>query len=265
MLDALPQYPLAFWISALTAVGLIGISKAGFGAGIGVIATPLMALTIPTADAAALLLPVLIVSDFMAIQQYRVRFDRRNLFILVPGAIVGIVAGWWFFGYFSGNERILKMGIGVLALAFIAFQLGYKSLLGAIAKRKPAVGEGIFWGCISGFTSTLAHVGSPPAMVYLLPQNLPRDIYVGTTIYFFTITNILKLIPYSDLGLLRIGNLYTVLLLLPAAFLGVRLGFLLNQRCSEKWFNRLVYCFLFLTGIQLIFGADLSRLFRYFV
>jgi len=223
-----------------------------------------MALTIPTADAAALLLPILIISDFMAIQQYRLRFDRRNLYVLIPGAIAGILAGWWFFGYFRGNERILKIGIGVLALAFVVFQLGHRSFMGAIAKRKPAVGEGVFWGCISGFTSTLAHVGSPPALVYLLPQNLPRDIYVGTTIYFFTVTNLLKLIPYSQLGLLRIGNLYTVLLLLPAALLGVRIGFLLNRRCSDKWFNRLVYGFLSLTGIQLISGADLSHLFQSF-
>jgi uncharacterized protein len=256
MFDALPQYPLAFWISALASVAFIGISKAGFGAGIGVIATPLMALTIPTAEAAALLLPILIISDFMAIQQYRARFDRRNLFIMVPGSVLGIAAGWFFFGYFSGNERILKIGIGILALSFVAFQLCHSLLVDVIARRKPGIGEGVFWGTISGFTSTLAHVGSPPALVYLLPQNLPRDIYVGTTIYFFTITNIVKLIPYAQLNLLRVGNISTILLLLPVAFLGVKLGAQLNCHCSDKWFNRIVYGMLLLTGLQLIAGGN---------
>jgi len=261
MFDFLPAYPVTFWISGLASVMLIGISKAGFGAGVGLIATPLMALTIPTADAAALLLPILIISDFVAIRQYRARFDKRNLFIMIPGAILGIIAGWFFFGYFRGNERILKIGIGVLALSFVAFQLLHKRLLGVIAERKPAVGEGLFWSTLSGFTSTLAHVGSPPAMVYLLPQKLPRDIYVGTTLYFFTITNVVKLIPYAHLNLLRVGNMYTVLLLLPAVLVGVKLGFVLNRSCSDTWFNRTVYGLLFLTGLQLVFGADIASLF----
>lgn len=257
MIDALQQYPLAFWISGLASVTLIGISKAGFGAGIGVIATPLMALTIPAAEAAALLLPILIISDFMAIGQYRARFDKRNLLIMVPGSVLGIIAGWLFFGYFSGNERILKIGIGVLALAFVAFQV-FRSLFSrAIVRRKPGTGEGVFWGMLSGFASTLAHVGSPPALVYLLPQNLPRDIYVGTTIYFFMITNVVKLIPYAHLDLLRVGNLLTILLLLPVALVGVKLGAVLNQRCSDRWFNRIVHGLLFLTGIQLIGGGSI--------
>lgn len=260
--EVFSQYPLAFWMSALASVLLIGISKAGFGAGIGVIATPLMALTIPTAEAAALLLPLLILSDFMAIRQYRSRFDKRNLFILLPGAMVGIVIGWFFFGYFRGNEGILKIGIGILALSFVAFQLLHAHLVGMLKKRQPAVAEGVAWGIVSGFTSTLAHVGSPPAMVYLLPQNLPRDIYVGTTIYFFTVTNLVKLIPYAELGLLRVGNLYTIAILLPVAYIGVRLGYYLNQKCSDKWFNRLVYGLLALTGLQLVTGFDLLHLIK---
>jgi len=262
MFEAFSHYPLAFWVSALASVTLIGISRAGFGAGIGVIATPLMALTIPTAEAAALLLPILIVSDLMAIRQYRARFDKHNLKIMVPGAIIGIVLGWFFFGYFRGNERILKIGIGILALAFVAFQLGYARLVGVLKGRKSIVGEGLFWGTLSGVASTLAHVGSPPIMVYLLPQNLPRDIYVGTTIYFFTITNIVKLIPYAQLHLLHVGNLAIVLVLLPVSYLGVKLGFLLNQRCSDKWFKRLIYGLLFLTGIQLLFGIDIISMLK---
>lgn len=262
MFEALPQYPPGFWISALAAVMLIGISKAGFGAGIAVIATPLMALTIPTAEAAALLLPLLIVSDLMAIHRYRARFDRRNLYIMLPGAVIGIFLGWLFFGYFRGNERILKIGIGVVAVAFVAFQLSRAMLMGVLAKRKPGVAEGIFWGVLSGFTSTLAHVGSPPALVYLLPQQMPRDIFVGTTIFFFTITNLIKLIPYTQLGLLHVGNLYTILLLMPVAYLGVQVGAFLNRRCSDVWFNRLVYGLLLITGIDLIVGRNLLALLK---
>ena len=262
MFDALPAYPPVFWFCAVAAVILIGISKAGFGAGVGVIATPLMALTIPTADAVALMLPLLIISDFVAIHRYRARYDRQILLIILPGALVGIACGWLFFDYLRGNERILKIGIGCLALAFVAFQVGRTRLLRAVVKRKPKTAEGVFWSILSGFSSTIAHVGSPPIIVYLLPQNLARDVYVGTTIYFFTIVNVVKLIPYAQLELLHVGNLQVVLLLLSVIYVGVQLGYVLNRWCSDIWFNRLVYGLLVLTGVQLVTGIDPIGMFR---
>jgi len=42
----IPDYPAAFWLTAVIAVLLLGISKAGFAAGIGALTTPLVALTI---------------------------------------------------------------------------------------------------------------------------------------------------------------------------------------------------------------------------
>jgi hypothetical protein len=248
----LPDYPPVFWLCAVAVVVLIGISKAGFGAGVGVLATPLMALTIPTAEAVALLLPLLILSDFMAIQRYRARYDRRNLKIMLCGALAGIALGWVFFGYFLGNERILKFGIGLLALAFVAFQAGRALWSRAIQGRRPTIVEGLLWSVFSGFIGTLAHVGSPPIMIYLLPQKLPRDIFVGTTIYYFTIVNLVKLVPYAHLGLIRVGNLATILILLPVAYCGVLLGAWLNRRCSDRWFNLLVYALLLTTGLQLV-------------
>ena len=43
-----------FWVTAVIAILIVGISKAGFGGGVGAIATPLLALTIPVADAASI-------------------------------------------------------------------------------------------------------------------------------------------------------------------------------------------------------------------
>lgn len=45
----LPNYAATFWITAVLAVILVGIAKAGFEGEVGVITTPLMALTIPIA------------------------------------------------------------------------------------------------------------------------------------------------------------------------------------------------------------------------
>lgn len=255
-----PPYPPLFWPTAVFAILIIGISKAGLGGGIGAIATPLLALFIPVADAAALLLTILIVADLLSMQHYRQQFDRESLWVLLPSGLVGIVLGSLFFNYFRGNEQLLKIGIGVIALLFVLFQLSRALILRSLTGKRPSTPVGLLLGTVAGFTSTLAHVGGPPATIYLLPQKLPRHLFVGTTVVFFMVVNIVKLIPYAFLGLLRVGNIGATLLLLPLTFVGVRLGAWLNGRLNENLFNAIVYTLLTLTSLELILGFNLIDL-----
>lgn len=223
------------------------------------VSTPLMALTIPVADAAALLLPLLIACDIFAVRHYWNRSDRRSVGLLLAGALPGVAVGAFFFAYFSENERALQVGMGVLALVFVLFQVVRALVLGLLEKRRPAAAAGVLMGALSGFASTLAHAGGPPVTMYLLPQKLPRDRYVGTAVMFFATLNLVKLVPYHSLGLLKVGNLLIVLVLAPLSYAGVRLGIFLNARFTDLWFNRVVYGVLFLTGLQLVLGKSLLR------
>ena len=252
VMDLLPHHSILFWISASCAVTMVGISKAGFGAGVGVISTPLMALTISVSDAAALLLPLLVLCDIVAVYAYGTGFHRRSIKVLLPGAIVGIAIGGLFFGYFIGMDRSMRVGIGVLAILFVIFQAARAYIMGALKEHRPHAAEGLLIGAISGFTSTLAHAGGPPLAVYLLPQRLSPSLYVGTSVIFFAVTNALKLIPYGVLGMLKVGNITTIALLAPLTYVGVQLGLYLNNRVSPKWFNRVVYGVLFVSGLDLI-------------
>ena len=60
----------SFYLAAVPAVILLGLSKGGF-AGLGVLGMPLMALTIPPVQAAAITLPILIVQDAVSVWAYR--------------------------------------------------------------------------------------------------------------------------------------------------------------------------------------------------
>jgi uncharacterized membrane protein YfcA len=257
---SLPDYPTLFWVTAIFAMILIGISKAGFGGGVGAIATPLMALTISVADDAAILLPILIVADIFSLRHYWNVFDRNSLRLMLPGAIVGIVLGAIFFGYFSDNERTLKIILGIVSLIFVAYQIARSLILGALMKSKPPAWAGVLLGGAAGFTSTLAHAGGPPATIYLLPQQLPRNIFVGTSVIFFFTLNLIKLIPYSMLGLLRIGNITTILVLAPLTFIGVQLGVWLNRRFNDRYFTYVIYALLLLTGFELVSGISVIQL-----
>lgn len=248
----LPEYPLSFWPVAMFAILLLGIDKAGFGGGVGIVSTPLIALTISVPEAAALMLPILLIADCMAVRHYYRTFDRASLLALLPGALVGVFVGALLFGYFAEHARLLRICVGLLAIGFVVFQLARALIVGALAQAQLPAGIGAFLGLFTGIGSTLAHAGGPFAIIYLLPQALSRELFVGTTVILFASLNVVKLVPYAYLGLLRVGNLLTVLLLAPVALLGVQLGIWLNRRFDNTWFQRTIYLLLFLTGLQLI-------------
>ena len=152
------------------------------------------------------------------------------------------------------------MGIGVLSLGFVLFQLVRSLILGALVGRRPRALEGMLMGALSGFGSTLVHAGAPPVAIYLLPQQLSRDLFVGTTVIFFAALNLLKVFPYYSLDLFTVKILTTTLILSPLSYVGVKLGIYLNQRFTDVWFNRVVYALLSLMGLQLIAGKNVLEL-----
>jgi uncharacterized membrane protein YfcA len=113
----------------------------------------------------------------------------------------------------------------------------------------------VFWGAVSGFTSTLAHAGGPPFAVYMLPQRLDKTLLAGTSVVFFLVLNYVKLVPYAFLGQLNGANLMAALLFAPLAPLGIWLGVWLNRRMSERAFYQVSYALLFAIGVKLLWDA----------
>jgi uncharacterized membrane protein YfcA len=251
---SLPHYPPAFWFVAVFGVIILGIDKAGFGGGVGIVATPLIALTIPVPEAAAIMLPIFIVADIFSLRHYYRTFDWPSIRVLLPGAVVGIAVGALLFNFFAEHANILRVGVGLLALLFVLYQVGRSLIVGVLAQTRLPAPLGALLGMFAGIGSTLVHAGGPFVSVYLIPQRLSREIFVGTTVVLFASMNFVKLVPYAYLGLLRVSSITTVLLLAPLAVLSVRLGIWLNRRFDNTWFQRTVYALLFLTGLQLVFG-----------
>jgi uncharacterized membrane protein YfcA len=249
--------PVSWAVSALCVI-LIGIAKAGFAGGIGVVATPLLSLVMTPTKAAAVLLPLLCGSDVVSIYFYRRLYCWRNLRELLPGAVAGILLGAVFLSFWAGDqetaERQLKAVIGWISLLFVLYQAARAWILKKIERYHPKGWHGWLFGSCSGFVSTLAHAGGPPITMYLLPQHLDRQVFVGTTVWFFTIINALKLVPYGFLGLFPKENLALSFALMPLVPLGVGMGVWLNRHTREHLFVPLVHGILFLTGIQLITG-----------
>ena len=239
-----------FYLLVIPVVLLGGMSKGGFGGGLGTLAVPVLSLLIDPRLAAAVLLPILCTMDLVSIWNFRGTWDKHNIKLMLPGAMLGITAGALTFQYMNAN--MIRLMVGVLALYFVGHYLWGVHVVKQVRGKNASLAGGSFWGTISGYVSYIAHAGGPPISIYLLPQKLPKTTFVGTTVLFFTIVNYVKLVPYAWFGQLNLDTLLTSLILLPLAPVGVRLGVYLHHRVSDKWFYWICYGLLFVAGIKLL-------------
>lgn len=237
-----------FWAVAIPAVILSGLSKGGLG-GAGATATPLLALVIAPGRAAAIMLVVLCIMDIVGIRAYLWRWDRRIMRIIIPAGIAGCVLGAATFRIM--NDNWIRMLIGLIVLGY----LGYTFFPRKNIPQKPSDGAGWFWGAVSGFASFITHSGSPPLMIYLLPQRLEKDAFIATCLVYFAAINYAKILPYWWLGLLEVQNVATALALVPVGIAGIYLGIWLQRRMDARWFYRVLYGLFFATGAKLLYDG----------
>ena len=245
-----------FYLAATPAVLLIGLSKGGF-AGLGLLSLPLLALVVSPVQGAAIMLPILIAQDVVTVWAYRRAWDSRNLAILLPGAALGIGLGYLLASRVS--DAAVALAVGVISIAFAMRRL-VAERRGAPAPMRPGVVSGLFWGVVCGFTSMIAHAGGPPFQVYVLPQRLARDIFVGTGAVLFAAINWIKLPPYVALGQFTRENLLTSAALFPLAVLATWLGVLLVRRISGERFYTAIYILLILVGLKLVWQGARAAL-----
>jgi uncharacterized membrane protein YfcA len=243
-----------FYLLAIPAVTCLGLAKGGF-AGLGMIATPLLALVVPPLEAAAILLPILICQDAISVWTYHRAWSAWNLKVLLPGSVLGVGAAWVFALYLS--NAAIALTVGAIALIFVLHTwlgAGLRAYLGRppVKPQRPHPALGVLWGALSGFTSTLLQVGGPPFQIHMLPQRLEKFTLVGTTVIFFTILNWMKVVPYLALGQFSLRNLATSALLLPLAVATNFFGIWLVRITPTERFYRIAYVIMFVIAVALL-------------
>ena len=248
MLSSLPliEDPF-FYATAVVAVLVLGIAKGGLAGGIGLVAVPLMSLSIEPARAAAILLPILLLMDVTALRPYWGKWDLVNVRTTAPGAVLGTLLGLLTFDLMSPNH--LRVMVGTISLVFA---LRWWLARAPGEPKEPGFARGTFWGTMAGFTSFSVHAGGPPLHIYLLSQQMEKTTFQATTVLFFFGINWLKVGPYAWLGQFDLSNLATSLVLMPLAPIGIALGARLHHRINEILFFRVVYTCLIAVGIKLI-------------
>lgn len=240
-----------FYLAAVPAVILYGLSKGGFS-GVAILSTPLLALVVSPLQAAAIMLPVLMVQDIVTVWSYRRTWDGRTLLHLVPGALAGILAGYLFASVVS--DAAVRILVGVIAIAF-CLDRWLRSPARLATPRPHDWVSGTVLGAVSGYTSFVIHVGGPPFNMYAIPRGLSRDHFVGSAAIFFAAMNLVKVPPFLALGVLTPAVLATAAMLFPLAVVANLAGIWLVRRVPPELFYRLIYMLTFVVGCVLLVGG----------
>lgn len=244
-----------FYAAAIPAVLFVGLSKGGLGGAMGQLGVPLLALVVSPVQGAAIMLPILILMDIVALWSWRGFRDAQTLKIMLPGALIGI-----FIGYLTAKmvtDDVVKLIVGLLGLWFILRHIVTNRQKIAVAVPHNAVSGG-FWGILAGFTSFVAHAGGPPYQIYTLPLKAEPKIYAGTSTIFFSVVNAVKLIPYFALGQFDATNLSASAVLLPIAPLATIAGAWLVKRMSADFFYPLMLVMMAIVSAKLVWDGALA-------
>jgi hypothetical protein len=278
-----------WWLVVFLAILLIGVTKSGFGSGVGLMIVPMTAIAmghIPGCGSEAalgLLLPLLIAGDLIAVWQYfdlffpKSRNDpsrkdsvqddsiqaRAVIRRLLPGTVAGVILG--------GAILALIHTRADLVGALIRIEIGCESILlvsihwwriyrGVQQRLMPEPWRSHLTGSFAAVSSTLAHAAGPIIAMYLLPLRLDRQLYVGTCAVYFFILNTAKLPAYYASGQFAHAQLSFTFRLLPLVVAGAVLGRWLNKRLSDLLFTTIVYIVTFALGWYIL-ADGILRLF----
>jgi uncharacterized protein len=251
--------PWAYYACVAFAVLITGISKSGFGGGIGIVAIPVMALVMPATHMLGVMLPLLIAADALSNLHHLKNYEWRLLKPLLWSALVGVVVGsvaLWLLQKSDPKsvQRGLSILIGAICLIFVGLQTW--GLTGRkVPTLPPGQGSSFAVGGVAGFVSTLNHSAGPLVTLYLLQEKLEKQRLVGTLVLYFLIINSAKVPTYVALGYINASTLRDSVWFIPLIPLGTVAGAWMHKRVPEKPFAAILYVAAAVTAGHMIWSA----------
>jgi len=234
---------------AFLGVLLIGLSKAGFATGLGMLSTPLVAQALPARVAIGVVLPLLCLADLFTLAVYWRRWDARLVLWPLAGTALGIAGATAFVTTIS--DLALRRSIGTIGLA-LTLLLVVRNRFHPHAAYRPAWWHGVLVGVAAGFSSTIAHAAGPVVALYLLAQRLEKDRFVATSGLFFSVNNLLKVPPYVATGLIDAATLALSLRYAAAVPIGIAAGWWANRHIPQRHFDSVVAGLMILSSLDLL-------------
>ena len=244
---------------AIIAIAAIGsaVIKNGVGVGAGIFMLPFLSLVLPAKLALGLGAPIMLVSDLSGVVYYWKEWDKRELLLLLPPAVLGVILGASMIKLIP-NE-LFRFWVGVFAIGFSSYQLlklkqsrteASAGWVNRVSKPKKAMP--LFFGFAGGMASSVIHAGGLVMSFYLIQGARDKRAFVGTFVLFFAIINLLKVFAYVKIDILSVEIVALAAILSPLIILGGFWGNALNKRVSQKTFRAVVLALILIIGINLL-------------
>jgi len=216
--------------------------------GLPTVAMGLLAVVLPPAEAAALLvIPSLVTNVWQLLAGPSFGALARRLWPMMAGVMAGTIAGT---GVLAGNQAgLASVGLGIaLAVYAVVGLAGFKMVVATRHERWLGPSVGLTTGLVTGATGVFVI----PAAPYLQAIGLERDDLIQALGLSFTVSTIAL-----ALGLLRVdawhaGSIWLSLLALAPALIGMQAGQRLRQRIAAPTFRRVFFAGLLLLGVYLV-------------
>lgn len=218
------------WIMLVLSAFIIGMTKTGV-AGIYYLVIPMMAWVFGGKNSTGILLPMLSMADIFAVIYYNRSANWGHLVKLVPIAFVGVIIGTLVGNAIS--EQVFKMLMGIIVLSGIGVMV-------FMERRKSKEVPDYWWfsvltGLFAGFSTMVGNAAGSVLAVYLLSMRFPKNVYIGTTAWFFMLINLLKM-PFHIFSWKTItwNSFLLDLTMIPAILVGAILGVWIVRLIPEK-------------------------------
>jgi len=236
------------WILIGATFLLAGLVKGVIGMGLPTVAMGLLALALPPAEAAAILVvPSLVTNVWQLLSGPRFASLARRLWPMMVAVVLGTIAGA---GVLAGNVAgLAKIGLGIALIVYAVMGLAGIRLTVA-ARHEPWLGPLV--GAITGLVTGATGVFVIPAVPYLQAIGLERDELIQALGLSFTVSTVALAIGLLRVDAWQTDAVWISLLALVPALIGMQAGQWLRQRIAAATFRRVFFAGLLLLGATLV-------------
>jgi uncharacterized membrane protein YfcA len=245
------SFHFTYWeLTLFLTVGMLtGMAKTGVH-GAGMLSVPLLALIFGGQKSSGVMLPILVLADVLGVWYYHRHASWEHLRTLFPWAALGVVLGTIVGSYI--DDKVFKAIMAVVIVASVGTMIWLERGHREQVPHNKTFGAAS--GILGGFTSMVGNLAGTVMAVYFLSMRLPKNAYIGTTAWFFMVTNWFK-VPFHVFAwhTINVNTLLLALITLPAIVLGAFLGIHIVKILSEKMYRWFIIVMTLVAALFMLF------------
>ncbi|MEL6516291.1 MAG: sulfite exporter TauE/SafE family protein [Pseudomonadota bacterium] len=235
------------YLAIFAALALGGVLKGATGAGVPVIAVPVIAAVVDVRFAVVIMVIVNLLSNVQ--QLWRFRSHRIDGGFAMRFAVAGAV------GALVGTGLLVALPVDVLSGLLAGVVFAYIGLRLARPSFRLAMESAWRWvvpaGVVGGVFQGAAGISAPVSVSFLNAARLERPVFIFTISAFFTGMGLVQLPALLASGLMTLQILGLSFIAILPVLVFMPLGDWLGKRASPEVFDRVILVFLGLLALRL--------------